>query len=144
MVRILGGAQMRSWICQTTIILSITLIFSSTAYAQLTWLKCSNEKTTKIVEIDLKEMTLTTSDSEFEQYLKRFFPERHASNPDAGKVSYKIFSVTDKVIKARTTVIAVRNNIEINRYSLELTELRMADGEEYFQTLSCQKMAKAF
>jgi hypothetical protein len=135
---------MKSWRYKEIVILSVALLLSSTAYAQATWLKCSNEKTKKLVEIDLKEMKLVTSDSEYENFLKEFYPKSSATNPDAGKTTYKIFSITDKLIKARTTAILVRNNIEINRYSLELTEFRMADGEEYFQKLSCQKLNKGF
>lgn len=119
-------------------------LLPSLAHAQATWLKCSNERTTKIVEIDLRDMKLITFDSDYEQFLKKTFPERHASNPNAGKDTYKIFSATDSMIKARTTLILTRNVVELNRYTLELNEYWAYEGKEYSQKLSCQKLDRGF
>lgn len=127
---------------ELAVIVVLQTLLPSLAHAQATWLKCSNERTTKIVEIDLKEMKLITFDSDYEQFLKKTFPERHASNPNAGKDTYKIFSATDSMIKARTTLILTRNLIELNRYTLGLNEYWMSDGNEYSQKLACQKLDK--
>lgn len=101
-----------------------------------------------MVEINLNKKILTEiSEKGYQKYLKDTHSPSYNPQEEMLRINYQIFLSTDSTIRARPdelNLLGIKKEIEVQRYSLELTEYYTTKEGRGSLKYSCQKTAKGF